>query len=278
MGSSPRGRGKRKPRAPQRAIQGLIPAWAGKTRLVSTWPEKAVAHPRVGGENLNAVAGGNKETGSSPRGRGKPVVGGHGDLRPGLIPAWAGKTTACGRSTRPGKAHPRVGGENSFVGHRLVDCFGSYPRGRGKRTSLAAGARGQGLIPAWAGKTLTRGTSRCTRRAHPRVGGENPRPRGQHTAGRGSSPRGRGKRPAREPFPRPERLIPAWAGKTSVIHSAPPSPWAHPRVGGENITETYATLPGQGSSPRGRGKPHVIEVDQRAARLIPAWAGKTPLL
>ena len=32
----------------------------------------------------------------------------------------------------------------------------------------------------------------------------------------------------------------------------------------------------QGSSPRGRGKPLILELMLEAVRLIPAWAGKTP--
>ena len=51
-----------------------------------------MAHPRVGGENLDGVGCWVGNAGSSPRGRGKPEPGHiHLDVR-GLIPAWAGKT------------------------------------------------------------------------------------------------------------------------------------------------------------------------------------------
>ena len=36
-------------------------------------------------------------------------------------------------------------------------------------------------------------------------------------------------------MPRNPRLIPARAGKTVVLSSAPVVAWAHPRAGGENV-------------------------------------------
>ena len=92
VGSSPRGRGKQigLPRCKLRA--GLIPAWAGKTASSRRCRPWRTAHPRVGGENLNAVAGGNADTGSSPRGRGKRADSDDNQTDRGLIPAWAGKT------------------------------------------------------------------------------------------------------------------------------------------------------------------------------------------
>ena len=91
-GSSPRGRGKRLIAPAAKDSTRLIPAWAGKTFTLSRPGRATAAHPRVGGENLNAVAGGNKETGSSPRGRGKLNQSVSLTLTSGLIPAWAGKT------------------------------------------------------------------------------------------------------------------------------------------------------------------------------------------
>ena len=93
----------------------------------------------------------------------------------------------------PYKAHPRVGGENDFDIEALASALGSSPRGRGKRlggdasnASWGSSPRGRGkrradepprrrrgLIPAWAGKTSRRASSRVMASAHPRVGGEN---------------------------------------------------------------------------------------------------------
>ena len=91
-GSSPRVRGKLVGHRPRRARPGLIPACAGKTDATMVSAVTVPAHPRVCGENSMDGLVVNRETGSSPRVRGK-----HADPRtaravPGLIPACAGKT------------------------------------------------------------------------------------------------------------------------------------------------------------------------------------------
>ena len=53
--------------------------------------------------------------------------------------------------------------------------------------------------------------------------------------------------------------------------------WAHPRVGGENKSRLAKNTPFLGSSPRGRGKLSAVARGVRPGRLIPAWAGKTPV-
>ena len=193
--------------------------------------------------------------GSSPRGRGKRHTFGHCRDTGGLIPAWAGKTTQVSAPDSLSEAHPRVGGENENA-PKLVDVSqGSSPRGRGKRDTIWQGISTVGLIPAWAGKTITRRSKRRPSPAHPRVGGEN----------------------ACSLITRLSRswLIPAWAGKTSSrsVHSS--SSGAHPRVGGENNGGLNLTGWDPGSSPRGRGKRVTHGVEVVADGLIPAWAGKT---
>ena len=107
------------------------------------------------------------------------------------------------------------------------------------------------------------------------MGGENGRLHGLDEEGAGSSPRGRGK-PHRPGFHgRDGRLIPAWAGKTSVSKSSTDGTRAHPRVGGENRDDGDRAAPDAGSSPRGRGKPGTRVSGSSQAGLIPAWAGKT---
>ena len=49
----------------------LIPAWAGKTKLIGFAAEALTAHPRVGGENWETFILDEASGGSSPRGRGK---------------------------------------------------------------------------------------------------------------------------------------------------------------------------------------------------------------
>ena len=111
-------------------------------------------------------------------------------------------------------AHPRVGGENAKGAGNALLGAGSSPRGRGKLGPLPDAHHGRGLIPAWAGKTVSAGKTQCPKPAHPRVGGENPHPVVVAGAGWGSSPRGRGKHSGVLNEFAHARLIPAWAGKT----------------------------------------------------------------
>ena len=156
LGSSPLTRGKPLIGVPAADPLGLIPAHAGKTRRIITALKCSAAHPRSRGENLNAVAGGNKETGSSPLTRGKlGPRGPYGHWR-GLIPAHAGKTPLRRRRQGLGAAHPRSRGENSSMRPQTGRTPGSSPLTRGKLTTFEAYAAVDRLIPAHAGKT-TRG-------------------------------------------------------------------------------------------------------------------------
>ena len=275
-GSSPRGRGKQ---AGYRLVlpqTRLIPAWAGKTlsattargsweRLIPAWAGKTdeglpwrpplPAHPRVGGENTTARGSWEIGEGSSPRGRGKPGVGGADRVCRGLIPAWAGKTRASIDDLMLRAAHPRVGGENDCADREGRAQAGSSPRGRGKPPFPPLLRDGLRLIPAWAGKTGF-GV-------------------GSVVGVGGSSPRGRGKRVLVGARNESLGLIPAWAGKTKVPSRPSCRSWAHPRVGGENIVDKPNILANLGSSPRGRGKPGPSLAVPTVRGLIPAWAGKT---
>ena len=196
----------------------------------------------------------------------------------GLIPAWAGKTMSMVGYLSVWWAHPRVGGENACNSLGALLALGSSPRGRGKPGDVNQRSASIGLIPAWAGKTVSLLIRICVLTAHPRVGGENSRY--SHSSGRpiGSSPRGRGKPSGPRPPRRRRGLIPAWAGKTHVAVVHPLLSGAHPRVGGENarVMRVMRVMRARkGSSPRGRGKHPNQFRDPGHTGLIPAWAGKT---
>ena len=274
----------------------LIPARAGKTGRQGRPAHRRPAHPRAGGENPVQRYGFSLRYGSSPRGRGKPLIavaenhssrliparagkqnpssGAH-HLR-GLIPARAGKTTRLRRCPTKRSAHPRAGGENVALAEGVGPAMGSSPRGRGKPRTHGAHARADGLIPARAGKTAGTGGRSPSGASHPRAGGENYREAGTQLLDAGSSPRGRGKRAPTKPPPRPTRLIPARAGKTAGTGGRSPSGASHPRAGGENIIRQSRAGTLYGSSPRGRGKPPLPAPSHPICGLIPARAGKTP--
>ena len=132
VGSSPRGRGKPHRGVPDRSGTGLIPARAGKTGAPPVVVLENRAHPRAGGENLRLAEEGMDVLGSSPRGRGKLGVAREPVSVEGLIPARAGKTTRQLDQAATGEAHPRAGGENSWLPSDTSTTLGSSPRGRGK--------------------------------------------------------------------------------------------------------------------------------------------------
>ena len=254
-GSSPRGRGKLPTAEVPALIGGLIPARAGKTSPGWAAPPPSAAHPRAGGENEAGSGFSSMTSGSSPRGRGKPLqfelVAGVGRL----IPARAGKTT------------------ETVI--KMVGDFGSSPRGRGKRRYGRTGQRADGLIPARAGKTFDCELSGIDSRAHPRAGGENGERDQVEHGGTGSSPRGRGKPPNVRRWAYGVRLIPARAGKTMMSMTEVVMDEAHPRAGGENALSDAPSLIECGSSPRGRGKHQPRNWRKPRGGLIPARAGKT---
>ena len=194
-GSSPLTRGKRCPPSRYQATRGLIPAHAGKT-------------PRV--HDLR-----HSHAGSSPLTRGKRTYRMVFVLWLRLIPAHAGKTTRRSPFRWPGRAHPRSRGENISSRDSGMSSKGSSPLTRGKRGDAWRGFPGDGLIPAHAGKTQNRVTSRVTVEAHPRSRGENCWRMIASYLQRGSSPLTRGKRHERVEV----------AGEAR----------AHPRSRGENL-------------------------------------------
>ena len=130
-------------------------------------------------------------------------------------------------------------------------------------------------IPACAGKT-----SRVYRPArpyaeHPRVRGENDIDSLAARYSGGTSPRARGKHIDSATYQLSCRNIPACAGKTFLPRPLRTTGAEHPRVRGENTQLRIALLLRHGTSPRARGKPKRMTVEENKMRNIPACAGKT---
>ena len=256
-------------------VDWLIPAHAGKTRLVAAVDRLRSAHPRSRGENVRGPQGQGVKRGSSPLTRGKPDN--HGDQwrDRGLIPAHAGKTPWTASACPPSQAHPRSRGENSYRGKRDFDGRGSSPLTRGKPARASLSRSGLGLIPAHAGKTRSSAVTPTGWRAHPRSRGENALTMSIHVLADGSSPLTRGKPLIRVRLCSAGRLIPAHAGKTLSMLIDAWSPQAHPRSRGENQACSSSASAVVGSSPLTRGKLSGDRATKSDARLIPAHAGKT---
>ena len=240
-GSSPRWRGKQKPRRSGGFCEGLIPALAGKTSTRPKSSTRSRAHPRAGGENCLSGSWACGTRGSSPRWRGKLDVDTSRAVPDRLIPALAGKTRLLEHGPPATGAHPRAGGENDDAVCTADVMLGSSPRWRGKHNRRDPQRPGQGLIPALAGKTFVYRVGLAAIGAHPRAGGENTRAESSSRPNRGSSPRWRGKRSPRIRSRTRSRLIPALAGKTPTSPRPLRPSRAHPRAGGENCRTRSAS-------------------------------------
>ena len=114
-----------------------------------------------------------KLSGSSPRMRGKLSYTKLGATRQGLIPAYAGKTRLARNRREQIWAHPRVCGENEKAERALLILRGSSPRMRGKQLTGLSTVYDEGLIPAYAGKTVRSCSSAMS------ASGSSPRMRGK---------------------------------------------------------------------------------------------------
>ena len=137
MGSPPQVRGKRNRKRPNRAINRITPAGAGKTRIMPTVLNSDWDHPRRCGENYEQLVGGVETLGSPPQVRGKPRVSVTRGAKPGITPAGAGKTTCIRFLWAGGWDHPRRCGENAIRETRKAENPGSPPQVRGKRPVLS---------------------------------------------------------------------------------------------------------------------------------------------
>ena len=130
---------------------------------------------------------------------------------------------------------------------------GSSPRMRGALGVVRTSAVLPGIIPAYAGSTVTIIGSLERYRDHPRVCGEHCVYSSLLITTMGSSPRMRGALTSSTSNRRSQGIIPAHAGSTSVEKFQRQGGKDHPRVCGEHmrISEVGARL--RGSSPRMRG-------------------------
>ena len=132
-----------------------------------------------------------------------------------------------------------------------------------------------GSIPAWAGETGVGDGAYFRRGVYPRVGGGNLCKHPANAVPQGLSPRGRGKRVNAVVYRAAFGSIPAWAGETAPTLAASPSRRVYPRVGGGNCRRLQGRASLSGLSPRGRGKPRILDGEAHRRRSIPAWAGET---
>ena len=93
LGSSPHTRGAPRPLATRVAWVGIIPAYAGSTRVAARRWTSPWDHPRIRGEHASWPETETRSPGSSPHTRGAPGMPLPAVAAGGIIPAYAGSTS-----------------------------------------------------------------------------------------------------------------------------------------------------------------------------------------
>ena len=93
--------------------RGIIPAYAGNTRVPCIRPAGVGDHPRVCGEHVGCQRAWSYDPGSSPRMRGTLKGATCYEMCKGIIPAYAGNTKLLLRRHHWRRDHPRVCGEHT---------------------------------------------------------------------------------------------------------------------------------------------------------------------
>ena len=171
-GSPPHGRGKVTICEPMSWGPGITPAWAGKSARPRQAAYGGPDHPRMGGEKVDGGRNRSRQMGSPPHGRGKVIFRQFLHYFVGITPAWAGKSRRLCPSGRRSKDHPRMGGEKTLKYELNEGKRGSPPHGRGKVYLGPQLGAGNGITPAWAGKSPPRSLAARQCEDHPRMGGE----------------------------------------------------------------------------------------------------------
>ena len=135
---------------------GIIPAYAGSTRMSPTGSARWRDHPRIRGEHVPINVAISLYWGSSPHTRGAHHRQHKDGYRMGIIPAYAGSTIAEDADQAFLEDHPRIRGEHDDSDQYVIDGLGSSPHTRGAPARPGHAALVSGIIPAYAGSTGTR--------------------------------------------------------------------------------------------------------------------------
>ena len=237
--------------------------------------------------------------GDHPRIRGEHHLHAGGRLpRDGSSPHTRGARSSC---TAPAVSlsaadHPRIRGEHAKLAAKTSVGPGSSPHTRGAPVGVEVVGEWTGIIPAYAGSTSRTRRQGCRQTRiipayagstgfspsmsaavgdHPRIRGEHrpvqPRPGGDA----GSSPHTRGAPSGPPRLSGSSRIIPAYAGSTSIAWGRQILPWDHPRIRGEHLGVGDEDPHFVGSSPHTRGAPPWRQLVAERCGIIPAYAGST---
>ena len=136
----------------------------------------------------------------------------------------------------------------------MAPCYGwRSPHTRGALRAPAGRHRRRRIIPAYAGSTWKSRWCVVQERDHPRIRGEHHAILCTKVRDKGSSPHTRGALTEDYDEVIAARIIPAYAGSTSLWILTRRWRWDHPRIRGEHRAELYEVSVVAGSSPHTRG-------------------------
>ncbi|RSX51074.1 hypothetical protein D2E24_1914 [Bifidobacterium samirii] len=273
-GSPPLARGRSRASRPKGSSGRFTPACAGKISRIILFAISLAVHPRLRGEDFYTLYFQNRITGSPPLARGRFII----HIRPRaerrFTPACAGKMPTCARLMSVFSVHPRLRGEDADMRPANVCVFGSPPLARGRFRRGPSQRFALRFTPACAGKIDGRTSRARSMSVHPRLRGEDCRQGLAPKGWAGSPPLARGRSKKRPQRIIPTRFTPACAGKIrtliSLIYSLP----VHPRLRGEDVSNTLQILNVRGSPPLARGRSVTTKSFRLRTRFTPACAGK----
>ena len=166
-------------------------------------------------------------------------------------------------------------GEQHDTGFFLMVIRGSPPRVRGTDIYCVRRCCANGITPACAGNRYFLAVNPLPGEDHPRVCGEQQNPGRLGAFQRGSPPRVRGTGGIFRVQRHDARITPACAGNSPGIASLHSPSRDHPRVCGEQVTDTLDGIEGEGSPPRVRGTAFPLPSTSFTAGITPACAGNS---
>ena len=274
-GLSPRTRGRREIGEFLVSQCGSIPANAGETvSRVDVFGQPRV-YPRERGGDSPRYEELERDAGLSPRTRGRLDHRVQRIRVDGSIPANAGETCRCQRSSASSRVYPRERGGDGPILPQALGVEGLSPRTRGRPVATRRTGTGTGSIPANAGETSRSLRERTRWRVYPRErGGDSSSSVGSNSV-LGLSPRTRGRRLRPLAGRQAPGSIPANAGETRTMPVITSMPRVYPRERGGDLAASAFCFAAAGLSPRTRGRPGAAEQAHSRAGSIPANAGET---